>query len=316
MQAVMYHYVRPATDRPPAGYYHLPLERFRAQLDHLSERRTFLSKATFSEVLAGERTPPEDGVVLTFDDALVDHHEWVLPELQRRNLWGVFFVPTAPVLDGRRLAVHRVHALVASYPGDELLSALLELLRADEALSVPRSSDASAYAGRDTAASVRRFKQLLNWELPYDRLPDVLDGLEARFPETGLDRADDLYLVPEQLRELSAAGMVIGAHSVSHPVLSRLSAAEQREEVRASRRRLAEHLDADVDLFAYPYGGAETYTATTTQAVADAGFDAAFTTESGRVTPSDVAASPLELPRVDCTALPHGESAADLPGTH
>lgn len=313
MQAITYHYVRPETGEPPAGYYHLPLERFREQLDYLEETHTLLSKSAFFECLRGDRRPPDDGVVLTFDDGLLDHYRWVLPELDERDLWGLFFVATDPLVDGRRLPVHRVHTLVSCYPGTELLAALLEILRDHDQLSVPEQSGENMYAGRDTDESVRAFKRLCNQEIPYESLPDVLDELERRFPDAGAVDADDLYLSPDQLRELDAAGMVVGAHSVSHPVLSRLSPPDQRIEIRNSRRRLGELLDTEVDLFAYPYGGADSYGARTRELARKAGFEWAFTTQSGSITTTDAANGPLTLPRRDCTAIEHGETAASLP---
>lgn len=313
MQAVMYHYVRPETNAPPAGYYHLPVEAFRAQLDYLEERHTLLPKSEFFACLRGDRQPPDDGVVLTFDDGLADHHRWVLPELERRDLWGLFFVATDPIVDGRRLSVHRVHTLVSCVPGAELLDALLGILRDHEHLSVPASSGPDMYAGRDTAESVREFKRLLNQEIPYDHLADVLTALERRFPAAGSVEANDLYLSPDQLRELDAAGMVVGAHSVSHLMLSRLGEADQRTEIRDSRRRLRELLDAKIDLFAHPYGGVNSYTARTRELVREAGFEWAFTTQSGTITTTDIANGPLTLPRRDCTEIEHGETAASLP---
>lgn len=314
MDIVTYHYVRPETETPPSGYYHLPLARFRAQLDHLAETRTFLSRSTFFACLRGERSPPADGVVLSFDDGLVDHYQWVLPELERRGLWGVCFVATDPVVDGRRLAVQRVHTLVSLVPGPDLLAAVRDVLRGHAAVSVSTASDdPGMYAGRDTEDSVRTVKRLLNQEVPTDVLPDVLDDLEDRFPAAGAVDAADLYLSVAQLRELSDAGMVVGAHSVSHPLLSRIDRAEQRAEVRGSKRELEELLGHDVDLFAYPYGTENAYTTQTVEIVRSAGFEYGVTTRAGSVDAGDVASRPLALPRRDCTTFAHGESAVSLP---
>lgn len=313
MEFVTYHYVRPETDAPPDGYYHLPLDQFEAQLDYFAETRTLLSRDEFEACLRGEREPPADGIVLTFDDALADHYRWVLPELERRGLWGVFFVATDPLVHGRRLAVHRVHTLVSEYPGSELLSATLDVVRDHEALSVPAADDEGMYAGRDTDDDVRAVKQLLNQAVPYGHLPAVLDALESRFPAAGAVEAADLYLSVDQLSELAAAGMVMGAHSVSHPLLSRLPAAEQRREIRDSQEHLATRVDAPVDLFAYPYGGEASYTDRTRELVREAGFEWAVTTQPGEIAGADLGERPLALPRRDCTAFPHGESAVSLP---
>lgn len=304
----MYHYVRGDTSRPPAGYYHLDVTDFRSQLDHFQREYTLLSAETVRACLRGERTPPDDGLVLTFDDGLADHYEWVLPELRARDLWGIFFVPTAPLFHGRRLPVHRIHTLVSEYRGSALLGALREILRT-EGIDC-RDDTEDMYAGRETADSVRQFKQVLNRAVPDRTLATVLDRLEARFPRAQTT-VEELYLTPTQLGELSAAGMGIGAHTVTHPVLSELPVAAQRWEIATSRRQLTACLDAPVELFAYPYGGSDSYTDRTVELVREAGFEAAFTTVPGDI--GGDGRDPLALPRRDCAALEHGASTFSLP---
>lgn len=58
----------------------------------------------------------------------------------------------------------------------------------------------------------------------------------------------------EQLRTIVASGMEVGSHSLSHPRLSRLPAAEVRREVEDSRSRLEAVVGREVAGFCYPYG--------------------------------------------------------------
>jgi len=313
MNALMYHYVRPTMDTPPYGYYHLPLESFRRQLDHLEAEYDLLSRETFFECVRGGRTPPEDAAILTFDDGLEDHHRWVLPELERRDLWGIFFVPTGPLANGRRLPVHRVHTLAGAVPGRRLVDTLASLLEAEGELA-DDGDYGDIYTDRGTPEHVRTFKRLLNQEVPYERLDAVLDRLEAAFPNAGpaVD-VEDYYLTEAQVADLADAGMVVGAHTVTHRMLSRLSPAEQRTEIADSRDYLESTIDEPVRVLGYPYGAENTYTDETLGIVEAEGFEAAFTTEERAVTAGDFGERPFRLPRFDCTALPHGESREGLP---
>ncbi|WP_169725493.1 polysaccharide deacetylase family protein [Alicyclobacillus contaminans] len=58
----------------------------------------------------------------------------------------------------------------------------------------------------------------------------------------------------EGIRAAVAAGDVIGSHSVSHPILTKLSAAEQRFQILASRAALEKYVPYRVTLFRPPYG--------------------------------------------------------------
>lgn len=64
----------------------------------------------------------------------------------------------------------------------------------------------------------------------------------------------------EQVRELAAEGMEIGAHTHSHPMLSRLSPVRQEDEMLRSRRLIEDRIGVQVDSFAIPFGGRGTYT--------------------------------------------------------
>jgi peptidoglycan/xylan/chitin deacetylase (PgdA/CDA1 family) len=72
------------------------------------------------------------------------------------------------------------------------------------------------------------------------------------------------------------AGMDIGAHSHTHPVLSRLPAEEQYWELAESRRILEQRLGCDVHSCAYPVGGRDAFDETTIRAAEDAGYRVAF----------------------------------------
>lgn len=310
---VMYHYVRPSPDRPPHGYYHLSLSDFRQQLEYFADRDGFVEREAFVEFLRGDRTAPA-GVVLTFDDALIDHYEWVLPELQRRDLWGLFFVPTGPFVHGRVLPVHRIHSLVGSVPARELRLELESVLDADPSVLDGADSVADAYGEQSSGADVSEFKRLLNFVVAPESVHEVLDRVERRITGYDAPSVSEYYLSETQLIEMADAGMLFGAHSVTHPVLSRLGENEQHAEVTSSVTWLANRVGPQpVSTFAYPYGGKETYTDATVDALVDGGCDAAFTTESGVTTADSRRVSPFGLPRRDCNEFEHGGATFDLP---
>ncbi|MXM64514.1 polysaccharide deacetylase family protein [Streptomyces sp. HUCO-GS316] len=57
-----------------------------------------------------------------------------------------------------------------------------------------------------------------------------------------------------QVRELDAAGIEIGGHSIRHPQLDTLPRKSVREEVAGCKRQIEDELGHAVDSFAYPHG--------------------------------------------------------------
>ena len=94
-----------------------------------------------------------------------------------------------------------------------------------------------------------------------------------------------------QVKEWLAAGHWIGAHTCTHPRLSRLSREQAREEISASRKKLEDRFGIPIEHFAYPYGD---YSEATVEIVREAGFRTAVTMHRGINRPTDEA---LELKR-------------------
>lgn len=95
-----------------------------------------------------------------------------------------------------------------------------------------------------------------------------------------------------EARELSAAGLGFGAHTMTHPDLTRVSPAEAAEEIRGAKDAIQQELGRPVESFAYPYGAYDR----TVRELAMAHFTVACSTRLGSATARSDA---WALPRVD-----------------
>ncbi len=312
MKAVMYHYIRPDVSKPPYDYYHLSLEDFRAQLDFFEEEFGFVESKAFLESFKKPCELPE-GVVLTFDDGLIDHYEWVLPELKQRDLWGIFYVSTQPLTGNRALDVHRIHNLIGTTDAQRVLDRLESVVEERMIADKHRNEfQKHTYIKQDNADSVTKVKRLLNYYISYEHRSSILSKLTSTFPEAEIG-VNEYYMTEGQLKELQESGMILGSHSVSHRVFSTLSDTEQRKEIGNSFEFLDSNLgELTPRTFCYPYGGDHTYNQETIQILDELGCQWSFNVESRDVTKADVVESPQQLPRYDCTEFPHGKATHGL----
>jgi peptidoglycan/xylan/chitin deacetylase (PgdA/CDA1 family) len=100
------------------------------------------------------------------------------------------------------------------------------------------------------------------------------------------------YLTWPQIEDMAKHGMDIEAHTMTHPDLTVVPAAQTWGEIYQSRLVLQQHLHRPVHVFCYPYGAYDTLVL---QDVKKAGYWAAFTTQEGYIESS---AHMLTLPRV------------------
>ena len=202
---------------------------------------------------------PARAAAITFDDGYADNFTVALPILRRTGLTATFFI-AAGYLDGGRMWNDTVIDLIRRAEGQDLDLAHLNLGR---------------YRIETPDARRRSMNELLGKIKYLD--PDQRNDVVARLADEGrMGSSSDLMLTTEQLRAMAAAGMTIGAHTVTHPILSRVSEEVARAEMTESKERLEAITGGKVALFAYPNGKPTIdYTAIHVRLARETGFEAA-----------------------------------------
>ena len=209
---------------------------------------------------------PARSVCITFDDGYADNCTVALPMLLERGLHATFFVTTG-VLNGGIMWNDIVRQCV-------LQAKSLESFR-------PFLADAESSTDMQTVVGViSAMERKLKYEEPEKRLrmvKEIAISLGTHIP-------DDVMMSSAQVRALADAGMEVGAHTVTHPILSRISQDHARREVCESKEFLEGIVGRSVDLFAYPNGvPGKDYLREHLEMVREAGFSAAVTTSPGTV---------------------------------
>lgn len=305
MRAVMYHYVRRYNSALPHFRY-LDVENFRKQLDYFDANFGYVSFDEWCEyVNTGTRPEQEGKVILTFDDAMRCHYDFVFPELIRRGLWGIFYVPTAPYIGDIILDVHRIHHLCGGFSGPDLLNIALSLV-SEEMIPYDKIQQFrnQTYMRQQNTVGVSEFKRLMNYFIDYKYRTSVIDKIAD---DLGFSFSKNVFYVPyEKLVEMKQGGMVIGAHSHSHPVMSKLSASEQKNEIQKSFSILANLVETNHKTYCHPYGGFHSFNKDTIDVLSNEGVSYSFNVESREIHKSDYKHSKYHLPRFDCNEFPYG----------
>ena len=176
--------------------------------------------------------------------------------------------PRPPAADSLRVPILVYHSVMPHHPGqtteqrvldvdDSVFVAQLRYLADHGYRVVSFGALVDALEGRDTLpkrAVVLTFDD--GWENQYTHAFPILRrfGLTATFFVFTTPIGTDKKLMTwEQLRALQNAGMTIGSHTRTHPILPDYHRALHNE-IAMSRVDIAQHLGRSPDFFAYPFG--------------------------------------------------------------
>jgi peptidoglycan/xylan/chitin deacetylase (PgdA/CDA1 family) len=278
--------------------------------DHFNEQleilRRYTRLITLDELTIALREGrlPRRGVAITFDDGYADNLYNAAPLLERHEIPATVFV-TAGQLGCR-----------TEFWWDELERLLLlpGKLPATLSLSINGSDDhwnvngAAGYTEEDyqrnggwhieqTEDPTPRHKL---YRSLYHRLhalhgterQSIIERLQTWAAKDSLCRPSHRMLTEDEIVFMAKGGLIqVGAHTMTHPMLTRLPAAAQRDEIVQSKASLEEMLNRPVHSFAYPHGA---YSDETLACVREAGFVCACSSDTAVVLPD---ADPLRLPR-------------------
>lgn len=265
------------TERPltelDSPVLHLPLAVFRRHMELLADHFHVVSLTQLAHwIRAGEVIPPRT-VVITFDDGYRNNITCALPVLRQLGLTACLFF-TAGLVGTQEIL----------WP--DVIRRALRLLPLP--FSAPLDGETVAVDASNVRAVTRRLKQLPS-EVREGFVAAVRDQLPRDLApgESGIASA-------EEVRIWHQAGMEVGSHSLTHPILSRLSKEALERELFESKRILEGIVGEPVRLLAYPNGRRADYSPAVLEMAERAGYEAAVTTLEDQVR----AECPLlELPR-------------------
>lgn len=258
--------------------------RFAEHLEVLREHARPMRLRQLSQALLSGSLP-DRSVVITFDDGYADNLHRAKPLLKRYDIPATVFLTTGFIGDEREFWWDELDRLLLqpgtlperlrlSVNGDSYQWELGEAVHYSED-DFQRYRSCSAYA--DAPSPRHRLYHSL-WELlnplTEGERRGVLDELLIWVGAEPAGRPTHRSLSLEEVVALERGKLIeVGAHTVTHPALSALPGASQREEIQRSKNRLEEILGGPVTSFAYPHGRPQIdYTAETVGIVREAGF--------------------------------------------
>ena len=244
--------------------------QFEAQAAHLARNFNVLS---FSRLKAAQQelTPiPPLSVILTFDDGYLDNYQIAYPILKKYGISAIIFLPTDYIDRQNVFWWDKLYYIIYNSPKQSL-----EMNHAQGLGMLDLGSrDKRAAALDKLLAMAKRIPdtdRVALLEEVYAKAEVTVDPLA--FPRQAVNWGE--------VKEMIQGDMEFGAHTLSHPILSRLPQDKLAEELTLSRRKIQQETGQPVDCFCYPVGLEGTFNDNVVEAIRHAGFTYATTALPG-----------------------------------
>lgn len=261
LSILIYHRVLGAPDymRP----WEPSVDEFSRQMDLVSQCFSPLHLSDALAKLDSGDLPPR-ALCVTFDDGYADNEQVALPVLQKFGIPATVFV-ASDYLDG----------------GIMWNDTIIECCRTTESSQFDLSEFGLPVIELGSSAQRKEAAQFIIGRVKYftpEERRKVVGFLSASVSAL----PTDLMMTSEQLRSLHSAGVEIGAHTCSHPILANVEEENALSEIAESKIHLESLLRSPVRYFAYPNGQPNVdYSPLHADMVKSAGFEAALSTHWG-----------------------------------
>ena len=264
VQILVYHRVN---DEHDPFFPAVPVRVFAQQMEYVASHRHVCS---LDEAVARlkSRDVPDGTVVVTFDDGYCDNYAQAFPILRQHNIPATIFLATNCIGTGNVLwhdrlfsAFRKTNAKILSGFHSEVGVCPIEAL--DQKL--------------DAMWKVIRVLRRMDDSTRDQWLDSLSNCLNVQ--DKAVDNA--LMLSWDQIKVMAHHGILFGAHTANHPILSRLDPQKAREEILSSSHAIESRLGVAPKTFAYPNGLRDDFNGTTKSILQEVGFDCAVTSIFG-----------------------------------
>ncbi|MFN8553721.1 MAG: polysaccharide deacetylase family protein [Candidatus Obscuribacterales bacterium] len=269
--------------------------------EHLEVLRQKYRALNCSALDGGKEAFTTNSVVITFDDGYADNLTAALPILSKYEVPATVFISTGMVQHRTPFWWREVESIIfGAYSLPDKVRLYLSEIREwnlnESSTASKNTSNSQSLNGvsnaldgwnllcdHDPGPRYEIYREVTRFlrgatERERARVLDELRSLaglkplDGSNPHVGSHRSAGSNLLSslcqsltvDEIVELSKSSLIeLGSHTVNHPVLSRLSIAEQTFELRESKQFLENVVGHSIDGFAYPYGTKADYTSET-----------------------------------------------------
>jgi peptidoglycan/xylan/chitin deacetylase (PgdA/CDA1 family) len=216
---------------------------------------------------------PLPSIVVTIDDGYLNNYKLAFPVLKKLDLHGMVYLATGFIGTKNALWVDDLADILLS---TKLKSFSLPELFGDKVLDISTHQSKMETLTKlyEEMVGLEQHKKILTMQ----KLSNVLGRNEVR-----RGNAERKMLNWNEVIELSKNKISFGAHTVSHPTLSKMEFSEAKQEIYESKIEIEARIGSKVRHFAIPNGKREDFNGELKRYCKEIGMETIVSTEPGSV---------------------------------
>ena len=243
----------------------IPVDVFEQQICCLAAHYNVLN-ASDAWAMTQKGCLPDKAIVITLDDGYRDNYDFAFPVLKKYDLPATLFLTTGP-LEGMGPLWH-----------DQVFTAFARTRKRAYILNGTSNSLATLKDRQTAAMEFSSYARTLDENKLKASVSLLMKDLNVTIEQV-VSRCPMLDW--QQVREMSESGIEIGAHTVTHPIMSRLPYERQMEEIAQSIEGIFRNVGKRTTVFSYPNGRDQDFNEATLEILKTLGIKASFTTNFG-----------------------------------
>jgi peptidoglycan/xylan/chitin deacetylase (PgdA/CDA1 family) len=255
-------------------------DNFELQMKYIKKKMNPVTLMDIVEWIKNGKPIPPKAIAITFDDGYEDNYTNAYPILKTLSIPATIFLTTGYIETSKIFWWDKVREIIKKT--NKKVINMKEFQRfTNKNINSLKNIKLIKAQGRTSA--IRIITEYLK-TIDYNKLSEATKFLQEILDVSNKDIEIPPMLTWEQINEMSGNGIDFGAHTVTHPNLTKISIEEVEKEIHQSKRTIEERLNTQVNNFAYPYGLKEFYNKKIEGIAKSLGFNSICTGEPGVVT--------------------------------
>jgi peptidoglycan/xylan/chitin deacetylase (PgdA/CDA1 family) len=244
--------------------------QFETQIKYICQTHRVISLDELAECIIKNRYLPDKSIIITFDDGYKDNYLKAFPILKKYGAPATIFLTTDYIDSGKLLWWDMIGYVVYNTRAN-----CLEVDGFHYSLMSPNERQIT--------------KDLLMWratklsEAERTHLIDKLISMSGVKIPPYIGK--ELMLSWQDVKEMRGSNISFGAHTVTHPIMSKISSQQARNQIAQSKKTIEEKLNLPVTEFAYPNGQSGDFNTDTIRLLKESGLRCAVTTIPKLISP-------------------------------